>query len=45
MALDKDPNYVRALVVMGQTLLQKEQLEEATDYLERAVTKVRIESS
>ena len=42
MALDKDPNYVRALVVMGQTLLQKEQLEEASDYLERAVTKVRI---
>ncbi|CBI17666.3 hypothetical protein AAG906_013567 [Vitis piasezkii] len=40
MALDKDPNYVRALVVMGQTLLQKEQVEEASDYLERAVTKL-----
>ena len=42
MALDKDPNYVRALVIMGQTLLQKEQLVEATDYFERAITKVRL---
>lgn len=42
MALDKDPNYVRALVVMGQTLLQKEQLEEASNYLECAVAKVRM---
>ncbi|XP_058187094.1 ALBINO3-like protein 2, chloroplastic [Rhododendron vialii] len=40
LALDKDPEYVRALVVMGQTLLQDEQLAEAAEYLERAISKL-----
>lgn len=42
LALDKDPEYVRALIVMGQTLLQNGQLAEATEYLERAIYKVLI---
>ena len=41
LALEKDPGYVRGLVLMGQTLLQKTQLSEATEYLERAISKVR----
>lgn len=40
LALDKDPEYVRAMVVLGQTLLQTEEPEEAAEYLERAVSKV-----
>ncbi|PRQ41569.1 putative membrane insertase OXA1/ALB3/YidC, tetratricopeptide-like helical domain-containing protein [Rosa chinensis] len=40
LALEKDPEYVRALIVMGQTLLQKELHAEATKYLERAITKL-----
>ncbi|KAF7130596.1 hypothetical protein RHSIM_Rhsim10G0138100 [Rhododendron simsii] len=40
LALDKDPEYVRALVVMGQTLLQDKQLAEAAEYLERAISKL-----
>lgn len=40
LALDKDPEYVRALVLMGQTLLQDKQLAEAAEYLERAISKV-----
>lgn len=40
MALDKDPEYTRAMVVMGQTLLQNGQLVEATGYLEGAISKV-----
>ncbi|CAL5364861.1 unnamed protein product [Camellia sinensis] len=39
LALEKDPDYVRGLVVMGQTLLQSGQLAEATEYLERAISK------
>ncbi|CAK9156325.1 unnamed protein product [Ilex paraguariensis] len=39
LALDKDPDYVRALVVMGQTLLQKGLSAEATEYLKQAVSK------
>lgn len=42
LALDKDPEYVRALIVMGQTLLQNGQPAEATEYLERAISKVLI---
>lgn len=41
LALEKDPGYVRGLVLMGQTLLQKTQLSEATKYLELAISKVR----
>lgn len=40
LALDKDPDYVRALLVMGQTLLQNGQPAEATEYLERAISKL-----
>ncbi|XP_059665570.1 ALBINO3-like protein 2, chloroplastic isoform X2 [Cornus florida] len=40
LALDKDPDYVRALVVMGQTLLQMGQPVEATEFLERAISKL-----
>ncbi|CAH2065557.1 unnamed protein product [Thlaspi arvense] len=40
LALDKDPEYVRGLVLMGQTLLQKTQLSEATEYLELAISKL-----
>ncbi|XP_028102441.1 ALBINO3-like protein 2, chloroplastic isoform X1 [Camellia sinensis] len=40
LALEKDPNYVQGLVVMGQTLLQSGQLAEATEYLERAISKL-----
>ncbi|CAL5321949.1 unnamed protein product [Camellia sinensis] len=39
LALEKDPDYVRGLIVMGQTLLQSGQLAEATEYLERAISK------
>lgn len=40
LALEKDPDYLRALLVMGQTLLQNGQLAEATGYFERAISKV-----
>ncbi|EEF50069.1 ALBINO3-like protein 2, chloroplastic [Ricinus communis] len=40
LALQKDPNYIGALVVMGQTLLQKEMYAEARDHLERAISKL-----
>lgn len=39
-ALDKEPEYVRALIVMGQTLLQNGQPADATAYLERAISKL-----
>lgn len=42
LALDKDPEYVRALVILGQTLLQKELLVEATECLESAITKLSL---
>lgn len=42
LALEKDPGYVRGLVLMGQALLQKTKLAEATEYLELAISKVRI---
>ncbi|ESQ38857.1 hypothetical protein EUTSA_v10022463mg [Eutrema salsugineum] len=40
LALEKDPGYVRGLVLMGQTLLQKTQLSEATEFLELAISKL-----
>nr|GEU39491.1 albino3-like protein 2, chloroplastic [Tanacetum cinerariifolium] len=42
MVLEKDPEYVRALVVMGQMLIKDEKLVEATEYLDRAVTKLLL---
>ncbi|GMH10362.1 hypothetical protein Nepgr_012203 [Nepenthes gracilis] len=40
LAIDKDPEYVRALIVMGQVLLQKGLEAEATEFLERAISKI-----
>ncbi|KDP30050.1 hypothetical protein JCGZ_18574 [Jatropha curcas] len=40
LALQKDPNCVEALVFMGQILLQKEMYAEATEHLERAISKL-----
>ncbi|XP_050223556.1 ALBINO3-like protein 2, chloroplastic [Mercurialis annua] len=42
LALRKDPNYVGALVVMGQTLLQKEMYAEARQHLEYAISKLFV---
>ncbi|XVE90520.1 hypothetical protein DITRI_Ditri20bG0084400 [Diplodiscus trichospermus] len=40
LALVKDPDYVKAMVVMGQTLMQKGMLEESGKFLERAISKL-----
>ncbi|KAJ6877603.1 ALBINO3-like protein 2 [Populus alba x Populus x berolinensis] len=40
MALKKDPNHIKALIVMGHTLLQEGLHAEATDHLERAISKL-----
>ncbi|KAL3520552.1 hypothetical protein ACH5RR_018701 [Cinchona calisaya] len=42
LALEKDPEYVRALLLMGQTLLQQNLLDEAIEYLERAIAKLLV---
>ncbi|KAL8218171.1 hypothetical protein R6Q57_021544 [Mikania cordata] len=42
LALKKEPEYVRALIVMGQILLKNEKLDEATEYLERAIAKLLL---
>ncbi|XP_031263076.1 ALBINO3-like protein 2, chloroplastic isoform X2 [Pistacia vera] len=42
LALDKDPDYINALIVMGQTQLQKGLLAEAVEYLERAISKGKM---
>ncbi|KAJ0793646.1 putative membrane insertase YidC/ALB3/OXA1/COX18, tetratricopeptide-like helical domain superfamily [Helianthus annuus] len=42
LALEKDPEYVRALIVMGQILMKEEKLVEATEYLERAIAKLLL---
>lgn len=44
LALDKDPEYVRALVLMGRVLLLKNVNGEAKEYFERAISKVWIEA-
>lgn len=44
LALKKDPEYVRALITMGQTLLQKGLNAEAAEYLERAISKLCLAS-
>ncbi|XP_028800217.1 ALBINO3-like protein 2, chloroplastic isoform X2 [Neltuma alba] len=43
LALDKDPEYVRALVLMGQLLLQKQSNAEATEYFKRAISKLTLD--
>ncbi|KAL5834407.1 hypothetical protein ACOSQ4_013904 [Xanthoceras sorbifolium] len=40
LALNKDPDYVQALIVMGQILVQKGLLSEAIESLERAISKL-----
>ncbi|XP_022899042.1 ALBINO3-like protein 2, chloroplastic isoform X1 [Olea europaea var. sylvestris] len=40
LAFEKDPGYVRALLLMGQILLQKEEHAEATEFLESSISKL-----
>ncbi|CAJ1822180.1 unnamed protein product [Sphenostylis stenocarpa] len=40
LALEKDPEYVRALVLMGRILLLKHVNDEAKEYFERAISKL-----
>lgn len=40
LALEKDPEYLQAMVILGQALYQKEQFAEAAKYLERAASNV-----
>ncbi|XP_022743240.1 ALBINO3-like protein 3, mitochondrial isoform X3 [Durio zibethinus] len=42
LTLEKDPEYVKAMVVMGQTLMQKGLLGESNEYLERAISKLSL---
>lgn len=42
LALDKDPEHIRSLIVLGQTLLQDGLLAEAGEYLERAVSRILL---
>ncbi|XP_047328489.1 ALBINO3-like protein 2, chloroplastic [Impatiens glandulifera] len=40
LALDKDPEYVGPMILMGQALLQSEKPAEAVEYFERAISKL-----
>ncbi|KAK4764067.1 hypothetical protein SAY87_013505 [Trapa incisa] len=40
LALAKDPDYISAMIVLGQTLLQRDEPEEASEYLEGAISKL-----
>ncbi|KIO47711.1 hypothetical protein SQ11_15825, partial [Nitrosospira sp. NpAV] len=42
LALERDPEYVKAMVVMGQTLMQKGLMEDAIEYLELAISKLSL---
>ncbi|CAI8613233.1 unnamed protein product [Vicia faba] len=42
LALDKDPEYLRALVLMGRVLLLKQINDEAVEYFERAISKLSL---
>ncbi|XP_015166185.1 ALBINO3-like protein 2, chloroplastic isoform X2 [Solanum tuberosum] len=42
LAIAKDPENVRALLIIGQTLLQDGSLPEATEYLERTIAKGKM---
>lgn len=42
VALVKDPEHARALLIMGQTLLHTEQYAEAAECLEKTISKVRF---
>ncbi|KAL0354387.1 UNVERIFIED_CONTAM: ALBINO3-like protein 2, chloroplastic [Sesamum radiatum] len=43
LALEKDPDHARALLIMGQTLLQNKQFAEAAESLESAISKGKME--
>lgn len=45
LTLEKDPESMRSMMLLGQTLLQKGELAEAIEYLERAIPKVRDSES
>ncbi|KAL8458857.1 hypothetical protein ACS0TY_035550 [Phlomoides rotata] len=42
VALEKDPEYVRALLVLGQTLLHVNQIAEGVECLEKAISKLLV---
>ncbi|XP_073143073.1 ALBINO3-like protein 2, chloroplastic [Henckelia pumila] len=42
LALEKDPGSIRALVIIGQTLLHKKQFAAATECLENAISKLLV---
>ncbi|XP_073040212.1 ALBINO3-like protein 2, chloroplastic isoform X3 [Primulina eburnea] len=42
LALEKDPGSIRALVIIGQTLLHKKQYAAATECLENAISKILV---
>ncbi|XP_057769815.1 ALBINO3-like protein 2, chloroplastic isoform X2 [Salvia miltiorrhiza] len=42
VALDKDPGHVRAWLIMGQTLLQKEHYAEAAECLDKAISMLLV---
>ncbi|GAB4855825.1 hypothetical protein Ancab_024469 [Ancistrocladus abbreviatus] len=42
LALDKDPEYVGALIVLGQTLLQKGMVAEGIEFLESTISKLSL---
>ncbi|XP_015056821.1 ALBINO3-like protein 2, chloroplastic [Solanum pennellii] len=45
LAIAKDPENVRALLIIGQTLLQDGSLPEATEYLERTIVKLLLKEN
>ncbi|XP_049378709.1 ALBINO3-like protein 2, chloroplastic [Solanum stenotomum] len=45
LAIAKDPKNVRALLIIGQTLLQDGSLPEATEYLERTIAKLLLKEN
>ncbi|XP_049380141.1 ALBINO3-like protein 2, chloroplastic [Solanum stenotomum] len=45
LAIAKDPENVRALLIVGQTLLQDGSLPEATEYLERTIAKLLLKEN
>ncbi|XP_010312846.2 ALBINO3-like protein 2, chloroplastic isoform X1 [Solanum lycopersicum] len=45
LAIAKDPENVRALLIIGQTLLQDGSLPEATEYLERSIAKLLLKEN
>ncbi|CAN4119638.1 unnamed protein product [Withania somnifera] len=45
IAISKDPENVRALLIIGQTLLQDGSLQEATEYLQRTIAKLLLKEN